>query len=139
MSMKDDAKHHIPMPPMLWDNMGFWEGIKGHELVFQKCKQCDAWAHPPRPMCPRCRSLEKEWSPSTGKGIICSWVTYRQSLHPGFKVPYSVVLVELEEGVRVVSNMVDVKPEEIYIGMPVEVVFEDVAEDLTLPKFKKVG
>ena len=68
-----------------------------------------------------------------------SWVTYRESPHPGFKAPYSVVLVELEEGMRLISNMVDVGPEDVTIGMSVEVTFDDVAEGLTLPKFRKVG
>jgi hypothetical protein len=66
-------------------------------------------------------------------------VTYLKSPHPAFKAPYSVVLVELNEGVRLVSNMVGVKPDEIFIGMPVEVVFDDISEGLTLPKFRKVG
>ena len=139
MSVVYDAEHPIPMPRILWDNMGFWEGIKRHELVFQRCKQCGTWLHPPRPVCPNCRSLEKEWAPSKGKGTIYSWVTYLKSPHPAFKAPYSVVLVELEEGVRLVSNMVGVKPHEIFIGMPVEVVFDDISEGLTLPKFRKVG
>jgi uncharacterized OB-fold protein len=90
-------------------------------------------------MCPRCRSLEREWSPATGKGTVYSWVTYREAPHPGFKAPYSVVLVELEEGVRLVSNLVDVGPEEIAIGMPVEVVFDQVNEETFLPKFRKAG
>jgi uncharacterized protein len=90
-------------------------------------------------MCPVCHSLEKEWVPSKGKGKIYSWVTYREAPHPAFKAPYSVVLVELEEGIRLVSNMLDCTPEEIHIGMPVEVVFDDITEDVTLPKFRKVG
>lgn len=59
MSVAYDKEHPIPMPPILWDNMGFWEGVKRHELVFQKCKQCGTWLHPPRPVCPKCRSLKK--------------------------------------------------------------------------------
>lgn len=139
MSMVYDTEHPVPIPPIIWDNMGYWEGINRHELVFQRCKECGTWRHPPRPVCPKCRSFEKEWVPSTGKGTVYSWVTYQESPHPGFKAPYSVVLLEMEEGVRLVSNMVDIKPEEISIGMPVEVVFEDIAEGLTLPKFRKVG
>jgi len=139
MSMVYDTEHPVPIPPIIWDNMGYWEGINRHELVFQRCKECGTWRHPPRPVCPKCRSFEKEWAPSTGKGAVYSWVTYQESPHPGFKAPYSVALVEMEEGVRLVSNMVDIKPEEISIGMPVEVVFEDIAEGLTLPKFRKVG
>jgi len=123
--------------PVGYDNAApFWEGVKRHELVLQRCKDCGKFLHLPRPMCPKCRSLETEWVPSSGKGHIYSWVTYRKSPHPAFQAPYSVVLVELEEGVRLVSNMTDCTPEEIHIGMPVEVVFEDLAEDLTLPKFK---
>lgn len=139
MSMVYDSEYPVPMPPILWDNMGFWEGIKRHELVFQRCKECGTWLHPPRPVCPKCRSLEKEWAHSTGKGTVYSWVTYLESPHPSFKAPYSVVLVEMEEGVRLVSNMVDIRPQEISIGMPVEVVFDDIAEGLTLPKFRKAG
>ncbi len=139
MSMVYDSEYPVPMPPILWDNMGFWEGIKRHELVFQRCQECGTWLHPPRPVCPKCRSLEKEWAHSTGKGTVYSWVTYLESPHPSFKAPYSVVLVEMEEGVRLVSNMVDIRPQEISIGMPVEVVFDDIAEGLTLPKFRKAG
>jgi uncharacterized OB-fold protein len=127
------------MPPILWDNEGFWEGVSRHELVFQKCADCGTWLHPPRPACPNCRSFEKKWVPSSGKGTVYSWVTYVESPHPAFVAPYAVVLVEMEEGVRLVSNLIDVKPEEISIGMPVEVTFDDVAEGLTLPKFRKVG
>jgi len=76
---------------------------------------------------------------AAGSGYTYSFVTYRESPHPAFKAPYSVVLVEMEEGVRLVSNMVDIEPNEISIGMPVEAVFDEVAEDITLPKFRKVG
>jgi len=143
MTVQYDPEHPIPRPArwgvLYRSSTGFWEGVNRHELVFQKCKQCGTLLHPPRPMCPKCRSAEMEWAPSKGKGTVYSWVTYRESPDPGFKAPYSVVLVELEEGVRLVSNLVDVSPDDISIGMPVEVVFEDIADDLTLPKFRKVG
>jgi len=139
MSVEYDKKHPIAGPTIDPDSEGFWEGVKRQELVFQRCTGCGDWSHPPRPMCPKCRSLEKEWSPSSGKGTIHSWVTYQEAPHPGFKAPYSVVLVELEEGVRLVSNLVDVKPEEITIGMPVEVVFDQVTDEIVLPKFRKAG
>lgn len=139
MSIKYDTNHSVPMPTIMWDNEGFWEGIKRGELVFQKCGQCGTWLHPPRPACPKCRSFEKEWVRSSGKGIVYSFVTYLEPPDPAFKAPFSVVLVELEEGVRLISNMVNAAPEEITIGMPVEVVFDEVTEELTLPKFKKAG
>lgn len=139
MSVHYDPDHPIPVPPEIWENIGFWDGVKEHKLVFQKCRQCGRWVHPPRPTCPKCGSFEKEWAPSSGKGMVYSWVTYLDSPHQGFKAPYSVVLVEMEEGVRLISNMVDTGPDEISIGMPVEVVFDDVSEGLTLPKFRKAG
>ena len=139
MSVAYDKEHPIPAPTLHPDNEGFWEGVKRKELVFQRCKACGSWVHPPRPMCPRCRSVQKEWSPSSGRGTVYSWVTYAEAPHPGFRAPYSVVLVELEEGVRLVSNLVDVKPEEISIGMPVEVVFDQVNGEIVLPKFRKAG
>jgi len=133
----------IPLlrPHIDLDNRGFWEAVKQHKLVFQKCKNCGLLVHRPRPMCPRCNSTEKEWAPSSGKGTIYSWVNfvYANAAYPGIKIPYLVVVVEMEEGVRIISNMHGAKREDIYIGMPVEVVFDDIAEDLTLPKFKRRG
>lgn len=143
MSVEYNPDQRIPHPALwgvLYRSSGpFWEGIKNKQLLMQKCKECGTWLNPPRPMCPKCRSAESEWVPSKGKGAVYSWVTYNESPHPAFKAPYSAVLIELEEGPRIVSNLVDIKPEDIQIGMPVEVVFEDVAEDLTLAKFKKAG
>ncbi len=139
MSIEYDREHPIPVPTLHPDNEGFWQGVKRQELVLQQCKECGNWLHPPRPMCPKCRSLETEWVPSAGKGTIYSWVVYQEAPHPGFKAPYAVVLVELEEGVRLISNLVDVTPEEVSIGMPVEVVFDQVTEEVVLPKFRKAG
>ena len=135
---------YIPGIPLLrprvdLDNQGFWEAVKQHRLVFQKCKDCGLLVHRPRPMCPRCNSMEREWVPSTGMGVVYSWVNfvYANAAYPGIKVPYTVVVVEMVDGVRIISNLYDVKPEEVYVGMPVEVVFDDIADDLTLPKFKR--
>ncbi len=135
---------YIPGIPLLrprvdLDNQGFWEAVRQHKLVFQKCKDCGLLVHRPRPMCPRCNSMEREWALSTGKGIVYSWVNfvYANAAYPGIKVPYTVVVVEMAEGVRMISNLYDVKPEEVYVGMPVEVVFDDIADDLTLPKFRR--
>ena len=139
MSVRYDSQHPIPPPTTHPDNEEFWKGVKNNQLLFQRCADCGQWLHPPRPMCPKCRSLNTEWAPSRGKGRISSWVTYRETPHPGLRVPYSVVLVELEEGIRIISNMLDVSPEQIHIGMPVEVVFDKVTDELILPKFKKIS
>lgn len=122
------------------DNKGFWDAIREHRLVFQKCKDCGLIVHRPRPMCPQCLSTERDWAPSEGKGRIYTYVdfVYQNASYPGIQVPYVVVVVEMLEGVRMISNMIEESAADIYIGMPVEVVFDDIAEDLTLPKFRKV-
>jgi hypothetical protein len=122
------------------DNKGFWDAIREHRLVFQKCKECGFIVHRPRPMCPQCLSTERDWVPSEGKGRIYSYVdfVYQNASYPGIQVPYVVVVVEMLEGVRMISNMIEESAEDICIGMPVEVVFDDIAEDLTLPKFRKI-
>lgn len=143
MTVEYNPEQKIPHPAQ-WhvlyrSSTPFWDGVREGKLLLQKCKSCGLFLNPPRPMCPKCQSIEQEWVPSTGKGKVYSWVTYQESPHPAFKAPYTAVLVELAEGVRIVSNMVDVKPDELQIDMPVEVTFDEVTEDLTLPKFKKVG
>ena len=138
MGNQNNSKYLAPKPIPGGDSAGFWEGIQRHELVFQRCRDCGHWVHPPRPTCPSCRSFEKEWAVSTGKGTVYASVTYREAPHPGFEAPYSVILVEMEEGVHLVSNMIDMHSEDVHIGMPVEVVFDDITEDLALPRFRKV-
>jgi uncharacterized OB-fold protein len=92
-------------------------------------------------MCAKCGSFKWEWAQSSGKGKLFSWTTAVQPMMPQFSgnVPYSPAIVELEEGVRMVSWLTDVKPEELQIGMPVEVVFDDVTPDVTLPKFRRAA
>jgi uncharacterized OB-fold protein len=137
MSVEYNKGETIPVPRKYLDFEGFWTGADQGKLVLQKCSDCGEWCHIPKPMCPNCHSVEKEWVPVSGKGTVYSWVTYNESPHPAFKVPYSVVLVELSEGMRIISNLVDVDPDEIEIGMPVEVTFDEITEGVTLPKFKK--
>ncbi len=119
----------------------FYEHCKRHELRFQRCSECRTWRHIPRDMCARCGSFAWKWAKSSGKGTLFSWTTAMQPMLPQFAdlVPYSPAIVELEEGVRMVSWIVDVEPGELRLGLPVDVVFDDVTPDVTLPKFKKAG
>ncbi len=122
------------------DNRPFWEAVDRHELVLQRCSACERYLQPPRPMCPQCHAMDTlEWVRASGRGEIYSYVNFTtdRMAYPAMKVPYSVVLVELEEGVRLVSNVVDLEPDEVRIGIPVEVVFEDIDDGLTLYKFKQ--
>lgn len=87
-------------------------------------------------MCPNCNSIDYDWVKARGEGRVYSWTVTAQQFHPAFEVPYIIAIVELEEGVRMTTNIIDCKPEELYVGMPVEVVFEDVTDEITLSKFK---
>lgn len=140
-----DGGGSTPTPhPALWGVLyrssgPFWEAVGGHELKLQRCAGCHRWLMPPRPMCPGCHSMESEWVAVSGRGKVHSWVTYADSPHPGFSSPHTVVLVELDEGPRLVSNPVGIPTEELEIGLPVQVRFDDLSDDFTLFKFERAA
>lgn len=117
----------------------FYDWCQKRELRFQRCQQCGAWRHPPRPMCASCHSLQWEWAPTQGKGKVYCWTTVHQALDPAFAeaAPYAAVVVELDEGPRLTTWVTGVSPDELYIGMPVEVWFDKVTGEVTLPKFER--
>lgn len=131
----------FPTPVPTPESVEFWEGCKRGELLIQQCRHCGKLRYYPRVACPWCGSEEYRWHKASGKGEVYSFIVVHPPTLPAFKdrVPYPVILVELEEGVRMISNMVDCKNEDIRIGMPVEVVFDQVSEHLTLPKFRPAG
>ena len=89
------------------DTAFFWEGVAAHRLLIQRCLQCGELRHPPRPMCPRCNALDWDSVESTGRGTVYSFVLPRHPRYPGFDDPHIVVLVELDEGVRMLGYLVD--------------------------------
>ncbi len=111
------------------------------ELRFQRCRACQAWRHVPREMCADCGSFEWDWQRSSGRGKVFTWTVVERPLHPAFKdvVPYAPVVVEMEEGVRLLTHILDCPPEELEMDMPVEVAFQALTDEVTLPKFKKRG
>lgn len=127
-----------PVPKMRGFAAEFYGYCKKHELRFQRCTNCKTWRHIPRDMCAKCGSFGWEWAPSTGKGKLFSWTTAMQPMLPQFAdmVPYSPVIVELEEGVRMLSWLTDVEESELKIDLPLQVVFDDVTPEVTLPKFR---
>jgi uncharacterized OB-fold protein len=117
----------------------YWEAARRHELKMQRCLACGKFRFTPRPMCPYCQSFETEWAPLSGKGRVYSWVVVHPPVLPYFqdKTPYPVALIELEEGVRIVSNVVDVDKDDLDFDLPVEVTFQDLNEEVTLPLFRR--
>jgi uncharacterized OB-fold protein len=128
-----------PLPKPHIDYDAFWDGCRRGALVIQRCSDCGRYRHYPRPLCPECSSWNAEWSEVGGRGRVWSWTIIYHSADPVLadKTPYNIVEVELEEGVRLTSNLIDCGQEEIYVGMPVEVVFEKVNDKVALPRFKR--
>jgi len=122
-------------PSMTADTQFFWDAAKQHRLLIQRCLGCGVLRHPPRPMCPQCNALEWDTIEASGRGTVYSFVMPRHPPLPWFDDGYIVALVELEEGTRLVSNLVDVAPDAVSIGMPVEVRFEEFDGGLVLPLF----
>jgi uncharacterized OB-fold protein/acyl dehydratase len=129
-------RHPRPRPAITDDTRFFWEGARRGELLFQQCADCGALRHPPGPMCPDCQSLAWEAHRSSGRGVIYSYVRHFHPHIPPFEAGHPVALIELEEGVRLVADLVDAKDEEIAIGRAVEVVFNQVDDELILPQFR---
>jgi len=109
-------------------------------LLLQRCGKCGNWRYPPRPGCPNCGAPEFEWVTSAGKGFVYSWFIVHHPVHPSVrdKVPYNVVLVELDEGPRMVSQLIDTDFSTIHEGLRVEVVFNQLASGVVLPNFQPV-
>jgi uncharacterized OB-fold protein/acyl dehydratase len=120
------------------DNGWWWEGIERGELLIQKCAACGELRHPPRPMCGHCQSLEWESVPSSGRGTVYSYVVLHHPPIPGYEFPLPVALIELEEGTRIVSNVMGCEPGAVRIGMSVECRIESVDDELKLPLFYPV-
>lgn len=126
-----------PVPAITPDMKPFFDAAKRHELVVQRCRGCGAYRFPAREICSSCLSRDAEWVKVSGDGEIFSYNVMHQVYHPGFadEVPYAVVVVKLKEGAKMNSNLKGIAPDAIKIGMPVKVVFEDVSDEVTLPKF----
>jgi uncharacterized OB-fold protein len=127
-----------PLPQPGPDMVPFFDAARRHELVVQRCNGCGTPRFPARTICSRCLSRDAAWVPVSGRGTVFSFVVMHQANHPGFaaEVPYAVVVVELDEGPRLLSNVVDCPVDEIRIGLPVEVVFDVLTPEVTLPKFR---
>jgi hypothetical protein len=127
-----------PIPRVTPELAPFFAAAKRHQLVVQRCASCGLLRFPPRELCSGCWSRDADWTPVSGRGEVFSFYWMHQIYHPGFagEVPYAVVVVRLEEGPHVLSNLLGCTREQLRVGMPVEVTFEDVSDTVTLPKFR---
>ncbi len=129
----------VPRPVPTADNAPFYDAARRGELRFQRCADCGTFRHYPRPVCSRCLSRRFSWERVSGRGEVYTWTIVRGPTLPAFEkeLPYAVIDVLLEEGVHFVSRLVDDPPDEIRAGMPVEVVFEKLDDEITLVKFRR--
>jgi uncharacterized OB-fold protein len=138
MADQKDKKYSKPLPHLDEENRPWWEAIKRHELYVQKCRACGNLRYYPRVQCTSCLSPQTEWVRCSGRGKVYTFTATFQNQAPGFResLPYIMAYVELDEGLKMLTNLVECRPEEVKIGMPVEVVFADVTPEVTLAHFR---
>ena len=126
----------IPLPTPTPISGPHWDGCREGELRAQRCPHCEVWIFIPQPVCPNCLSGELEWVASSGRGQVYSYTIVHRPQQPAFDIPYVVAIVELEEGFTMLTNLVDCDPEDVAVGLPVEVVFRAMTDEITLPYFR---
>jgi len=136
MDRKDYKK---PLPHLDEENRWFWEACARHELYLQRCGACSTIRFYPRALCPSCLSSKTDYVRASGHGTVYTFTVTYQNQAAGFRdeLPYVMAYVELDEGPRILTNVVNTPVGAVSIGMPVEVVFEDVDEGIAIPKFQR--
>ena len=132
------SKYQKPLPIINQDNAPYWDYCRKHELRMQKCEGCGHIRFPVSILCPKCHSMDAVWTKLSGKGKVFSYIVFRVPYVESYKddIPYTVSIIQLDEGPRMESNLVVSDLEDIRIDMPVKVFFDDVTDEVSLPKFK---
>ncbi len=138
MSAHDQRDMRI-LPNPIGPNAEFYRWAARGELRLQRCAACGAWRHPPRHRCAACGSHDAEWERVTGRGRIFSWTITHQAFDPAFTVPYAVVVVELDEGPRLVGNLRGLEPSDLALDLPVVAELEPVSDTVALVHFRPAG
>ncbi len=127
-----------PLPVIDAETRPFWEAAKAHKFVLQQCAGCGKFVYYPRAICPHCHGDQLEWKEASGEGTIHTFTVARRPAGPAFKedVPYVIALIDLKEGPRMLSNIVTDDVDSVKIGQQVRVVYDDVTDEVTLPKFQ---
>ena len=126
-----------PLPVIDPDTAPYWRAAKEHRLLLKRCSSCGKTHFYPRELCPHCHADTVDWIEARGTGSIYSFTVARRPAGPAFKpdAPYVVAIIELDEGARMMTNIVGCPPDSVKIGQRVSVVFEDVTDEISLPKF----
>jgi hypothetical protein len=129
------AQSQRPVPTPDEASAPFFAGAARGELMLQRCGACGAFMWPVKPRCVECFSGDVEWTPAGGRAVLYSFVVVHQR-YPGFEEPYIVATVETPEGVRFNTSIAGAEPGELEIGMPLDVVFDPVSDDVVVPRFR---
>jgi uncharacterized OB-fold protein len=133
----------MPAPAVTRETLPFWQAAAEHRLVVQTCAACGRVRHPPGPTCPSCRSFEHRWTEVSGRGRVYTYTIVHQAFVPALAafVPYVVAAVELDDApeVRLITNLVEIDPALVTVGLPMELVWDDVRPGLALPRFRPRG
>jgi uncharacterized protein len=134
--MADDG-YGKPVPEPTRDSRPYWDALREGRLVIQQCAACGKLRHYPRPVCDACYSMDATWRAVSGRGRVHSWTVAHHPFHPGFKseLPYVLVTVDLDEGVRMLAQLRGVDLDTLRIGLPVAMTAERATDELTLPVF----
>ena len=135
MSTSNDTLPPRPQPPVNAETAPYWAGLRAHRLLLQRCTRCHTVRHYPRPLCAVCHAFEHDWVEASGRGTVHSWSTSHHAFEPAFKpdLPYTLVTVDLAEGVRLLARLAAGDPARLRVGLAVEITFEDIDDTLTLP------
>jgi uncharacterized protein len=138
MTILEPQTGDIPLPFPSFISKPYWEGCARGELLFQRCGHCNGITHTPAVMCAHCTSRELTWEPSAGTGEVYSWTTVWRPQTPAFTVPYTAVIVDMDEGWQILSNLISCEHDAATIGMRVSVEFHPLREGIVLPYFRPV-
>ncbi len=133
-----ETAYHKPLPIPSDVSRPFWDGLRSRQVRLQRCRACDRYVFYPRSLCPFCLSPDLEWLPVSGRGKVYSYTIVRRAMHPAFQaeVPYVFAIVELEEGPRLTTNVVNCRPEDVRVDMPVKASYHDITAEITLLTFE---
>jgi len=128
------------MPPPLANTttLPFWQAAAEHRLVVQRCTACGHTRLPPAPVCSECRSDQSAWQEVPGEGEVYTYTIVHRPISPEQTLPFVIAVVALEDsgGLRMISNLVDVSPDDVSVGLPVKLVWEDMSDELAIPRFR---
>ena len=136
MTATKPQPNNIPLPIPTAVSQPYWEACKRRELTFQRCADCEGITFLPQPACMHCLSPNLMWEKGQGKGAVYSWTVVWRPQTPAFEIPYAIAIIDMDEGYRMMTNIIGIDPEKLEVGTRVEVEFHDMNDEIALPYFR---